>query len=1175
MSKQTTLRHSSHLLQQPSPAELQSRASDPGQSVWVAASAGSGKTKVLTDRVLRLLLPGPDGQQGTPPERILCLTFTKAGAAEMAVRINQALAAWAIDPDAKVHENLTNLLGQPPSPSQNEAARRLFARVIDAEGGLKIMTIHSFCQSVLGRFPLEAGLPPHFTLIDERTAQDIQRESFDAVLRSPGDLAESIDRLSQETGEADTMKLLQALMGERMKLSALLQQGSLYGLICKKLRLDPAENADGLMDKMVTRMDESSLRRACAAMAADRKSKQMAERGPLLQAMLDADPEDRPALLPEYKQIFLKKSAKKDEDPIFAKLVTNPVRDADPEAESILREEAERLLTLNERIKTVRCAGLSHDLLRIGAAVLGHYQLAKAQLAALDYDDLIACTLDLLSGKSMDMEREAVAPWVMYKLDQGIDHILVDEAQDTNPEQWDIIHALCAPFFEGSGARDDINRTIFAVGDEKQSIFGFQRAAPEKFRQAEQLYSNKAKAAQKRFESIPMTISFRSAASILALTDAVFDAMEPWKTMGLPDGTRVQHSSFREGQAGRVELWPLIETSQKEDPAPWTLPLSIEENDNAEATLARKIAATIKGWIEGGEILESHGRPMAPGDILILVRFRGTLVEHLVRTLKSLKIPVSGVDRMRLGEQIAVQDLLAAASFALLPEDDLTLACLLKSPLIGLSEEQLYETAIDRRGESLWSAAKTRLSPPITQWLSALIATAGTSHPYEFFSKILHTPCPTDPQGSGLRAMVKRLGEDSVDPLEEFLNTSLQYESDHTPSLQQFLHWQAEGNSEIKREMEGASNKVRIMTVHGSKGLQAPIVILPDTVHTTASITKTGPAERMIWADGEAMLWSPREENDCLIYADLLADRKARLAEEYNRLLYVALTRAADRLYIAGCVKGARSKPADECWYKRVERAFDALKTNCPEGYFLEEGPLDPDKLAPSWQRICNPQISAPDRKRDQAQSREIVAACNDWSWLDRTPPEEETPPRPFMPSRPSDPDPAMRSPLEGTEDTGRFRRGIITHQLLQFLPTLPPDRWPAAAVRFVAAQNLVADVGESIVSETLAILTHPDFAALFGPGSMAEVPVTGLIGQTLISGQIDRLLVTESEVIIVDYKTNRPPPADPKDTPKAYRTQLKAYRDTLTAIYPGRAVRSFLLWTDGPRMVEIGPRIN
>jgi ATP-dependent helicase/nuclease subunit A len=1158
------------LFSQPSsPAELQSHASDPGQSVWVAASAGSGKTKVLTDRVLRLLLPGRDGQPGTPPERILCLTFTKAGAAEMAVRINQALTEWAVEPDEKIYKSLGDLLGQPPSPAQGEAARRLFARVIDAEGGLKIMTIHSFCQSVLGRFPLEAGLPPHFTLIDERTAQDLQRESLDSVLRHPGEMAGAISRLSQETGEADMMKLLQALMSERRKLSGLLRENDLYGRICKKLRVDPADSIGSLTQQIVTGFNGPALRRACAAMTADRKSKHMAARLPVLQNMLEACPADRLAILPDYRQVFLKKSPKKDEDPIFINLVTKAVRDHDPEAESILREEGERLIVLYERIKAVRCALLSHDLLRIGMMVLDHYQSAKSRLAALDYDDLITCTLDLFSGKSMGMNQDTATPWVMYKLDRGIDHILIDEAQDTNPEQWDIIHALCAPFFEGAGVRDEIDRTIFAVGDEKQSIFGFQRAAPEKFRQAEQLYSLKAAAARKRFESIPMTISFRSAASILALTDKVFDVLEPWKAMGLPDGTRVQHSSFREGQAGRVELWPLIETEKPEEPAPWTLPLAVEDSENAEALLARRIAVSIKRWIESGEILESHDRPITPGDIMILVRFRGTLVDHMVRALKSLKIPVSGVDRMRLADQIAVQDILAAAAFALLPEDDLTLACLLKSPLIGLSEEQLYDAAIDREGQSLWAAAKTRLPAPVTGWLSGLIAMAGTAHPYEFFSRILHTPCPADPQGSGLRAMIKRLGEDSTDPLEEFLNTTLQYEADHTPSLQQFLHWQAEGNSDIKREMENAGDKVRIMTVHGSKGLQSPIVILPDTVHASGSITRTGPAERIIWQDGD-MLWSPREEDDCLIYADLLAGRKARLAEEYNRLLYVALTRAADRLYIAGCVKGSRSKPADECWYKMAERAFAAFKTAPAEGFVFEEGPLETDSVAPAWQRISNPQQSGPDRKKNLVWEQEIVPACEDWSWLDRDPPEEENPPRPFMPSRPSDPDPAMRSPLDAAADPSRFRRGNVTHKLLQFLPGLPPAQWKQAAIRFASAQDLDAAVKDSIVAETLAILTHPDFAAIFGPGSMAEVPVTGLIGQTLISGQIDRLLITEAEIVIVDYKTNRPPPADPKDIPPAYRAQMKAYRDTLAAIYPGRPIRTFLLWTDGPRMVEV-----
>lgn len=1128
--------------------DLQNQASDPQQSVWVAASAGSGKTKVLTDRVLRLLLPGLNGEPGTPPERILCLTFTKAGAAEMGLRITHALSRWAVEDDALLHKNLSQLLGRAPKPAEIEAARRLFARVIDAEGGLKILTIHSFCQSILGRFPIEAGLPPHFHLIDERGAAEIQKRALEKVIRTRDThLKDSLIRLSLEKDEGDIIHLLQGVMRERQKLAAAQHQNS--DALYQMLGIQPGDTEESLLEGGFAAFDQETWHRICETLASSEKSS-MQDKAVLIGHFLAA-PWPLRERYAQYRQAFLIK------DGAIQKRMTT--QDIASDINDFMNAEAARLERLEDRMRTAHCALLSVDLLRVASAVFIEYQREKAEMAVLDYDDLIACTLDLLSGKSMGMAQEDVTPWVMFKLDQGIDHILVDEAQDTNPDQWEIIHALAGEFFAGVGSRDDINRTVFAVGDEKQSIFGFQRAAPEKFRQAEMRYAAKAAEANKPFQSIPMTLSFRSSEPILALTDAIFDTPESWQALGLQEGTIVQHSSHRHGQAGRVELWPLIDPPDAPEIEPWSPPINVEENDNAEAVLAARIAETIKGWI-GNDILEAYDRSIHAGDILILVRSRGTMVDHLVRALKSANVDVSGVDRMKLAEQISVQDLLAAAQFALLPEDDLTLACLLKSPLIGLSEQGLYEVAIDRTG-SLWASAKSHLTEEIVQWLSVLIAKAGTSHPYEFFSDLLHLPCPAG--SSGLKAMVSRLGEDSVDPMEEFLNTTLDYEVDHTPSLQQFVAWQEAGNTEIKREMEGAGNKVRIMTVHGSKGLQAPIVILPDTVHNTASIGKIGLTERIVWTN-QGPLWSPRAGEDCRIYKDLLTEKKARLTEEYKRLLYVALTRAADRLYIAGCVKGKKSKPAPDCWYHLVEQGFKKLADRV--------GNLDLDKgdAGPAL-FMRSEQIAAPDKKARQAEQVAVQPACDDWSWMMRDPPEEETPPRPFMPSRPSDPEPAAVSPLGGDQGHSRFRRGNITHTLLQFLPSLPEEGWKNAAERFVQKQRDIApDIQAGIVDEVMKILTHPDFHAIFGPGSKAEVPLTALLDNKLISGQIDRLLVTDREIMIVDYKTNRPPPQHERDVPAIYRTQLRAYRDVLAKIYPGRPIRTFLLWTDGPRMMDV-----
>lgn len=1165
----------------PDPDDLQRRAADPGQSVWVAASAGSGKTKVLTDRVLRLLLPRADGRPGTPPERILCLTFTKAGAAEMAVRINNAMASWAVQDEESLYSGLSGLLGRTPTPQEAEAARQLFARVIDSPGGLKILTIHSFCQSILGRFPVEAGLSPHFSVADDRAVLPLQQMAMTNLLLQAGEtpggvIAQAITRLSQEQGEDDMANLLRAVMAERTRLYFMLRRygdfGRIEAALYNHLDLSPGDTPTRMIRAAFAndQFDEPGLRSCCSVMAASDKPSTR-ERADEIQRFLDARAMNPDSAWDEtyrvYRGAFLKdKLSKPGEEWIYSRLTTKDVDTAMPDAADILRWEAERLLGLDDRLKALGCAAMTRDILALGLEMLRLYTAEKRRLALLDYDDLIGYTLDLLSGKTMGTGQRDASAWVRYKLDQGIDHILVDEAQDTNPEQWDIIHALTDEFFA-----EDTDRSIFAVGDDKQSIFGFQRAAPEKFREAQHFYESRARQAGRAFESVDMFVSFRSVDAVLSMTDVVFSGEDGAMALGLPPGNQVQHISHRAGQAGRVELWPMIETTPPEPPAPWAPPTQIEHTENAESVLARRIAANIAGWIRDGEILPAYNRAVRAGDIMILVRTRGTMVDHLVRALKSCGVPVSGADRMVLKSQIAVQDMLAAAQFALQPDDDLSLACLLKSPLIGLDEDGLYKIAAGRGGQSLWSAAKQVLAAETTLWLNGLMSRAGMVHPYEFFSAILHHPCPADPGGSGMRGMLRRLGEDAVDPLQEFLNSTLQFEQDNIPSLQQFLHWQREGESQIKREMEGAGDKVRIMTVHASKGLQAPIVILPDTAHTEASITKINTAERLLWVqqkDGLPLpLWSPRKDDDCAVYNDALTRRKQGLRAEYNRLFYVALTRAADRLYVAGCSKSTRNKPAPACWYAQAEQALARLPG--ATSVVLSAG----DEL-PGF-RLDTPQVTAPDRapktKTDAKTASSATAWQPDnWDWVTQPPPEEDNPPRPWSPSRPSDPDTALRSPLDAGDDGYRFRRGNITHTLLQFLPGLPEGRRRDAARKWIAQQDISPAIAEDVMRETFAILEHPDYTALFGPGSMAEVPITGLIGQKLVSGQIDRLLVTPQDIRIVDYKTNRPPPRDPADVPALYRTQMKAYRDTLSRIYADRPIRTFLLWTDGPRIMEI-----
>ncbi len=1118
------------------PNVRQRRAADPLKSVCVGASAGTGKTKVLTDRVLRLLLPGQNGQPGTKPGRILCLTFTKAGASEMLQRINKILGKWAVLSDAALEEDLQKLTGAAPTKEDIQAARQLFASVVDTPGGLKIMTIHSFCQSVLGRFPLEAGLPPQFSVIDEPAAQEFLANARDQVLiqaRNTPDsaLGNAIRNIATEQNEEQFGKLLRSLCSERLYLQTKTNKPDiLHEKLCACFDITPEDTVKSFTYKTCeeSNFDKAGLYRACGTLAEGGKTDQ--ERGLNIQPWLEATTSNRAAQIIEYQSQFL---TKKNE--IKKTLVSKKIASAHPDIEAVLVTEAERLLALQDKLKAVKCAGLTRDLMLFGQEIIKKYQKLKDKSGQLDYDDLILKTLALLEHSDM-------AQWVLYKLDSGLDHILIDEAQDTNPEQWQIIQKLCEDFFSGQGAKDNITRTIFTVGDEKQSIYSFQRAAPREFEKMRQYFADKAGAQEEK-----LVISFRSTKSVLELVDEVFAPPELRQGLGKDD---LEHHSFRRGQAGLVELWPLISPDEMPEEEPWAPPVNIIKAASGQAKLADHIGETIKDWLDKGEELESLGRAIMPGDIMILVRTRTAFVGQLVRALKTRNIPVSGVDRMVLGEQIAVMDLLALAQFALLPDDDLSLACALKSPLIGLDEDQLYDLAIDRNA-TLWEVLKKSDHKDIVHWLKNLITHAKADHPYEFFSRILQTPCPADTT-SGLRGTLHRLGNDALDPLNEFLNAALSYERDNIPALQGFLVWQNQGDITIKRELEEAGQAVRIMTIHGAKGLQAPVVILPDTTRTSSAKK----IDSLLWPDKtelEVPLWSPRSKDFPALYQQARARLEDYLEEEYKRLLYVALTRAEDRLYIGG-YKGKR-EPVEECWYNYIARAFERL----PD--VQEEAGV---------KRFTNPQTASPDRPDDTPQ-KDKSANIDLPGWLFKKAPSEPSPPQPLIPSRPLELEPAIRSPLDSAKDS-RFQRGNITHKLLQILPDLPQEERRKAAEHFTAqpGHKLSGALQQDITNETMTILENPDYEPLFGPGSMAEVPITGLMKGRLISAQLDRILITEEEIMVVDYKTNRPPPENERDIPEIYRAQMKSYRDIVATIYPGKAIKCFLLWTDGPVLMPL-----
>lgn len=1145
------------------PDESQRRASDPARSVWVGASAGSGKTKVLTDRVLRLFLPRADGTPGTKPHRILCLTFTKAAASEMRLRLSSRLSEWAVMEDEHLARELADLFGHEPDDKAIDAARRLFAAVTDAPGGLNIMTIHSFCQSVLGRFPLEAGLPPHFGALDEAAAAALfSRARNDIVARAQCSTdspeGRALHAVAAAAAEDGFDALLQNIAGESRAFRELLQKhGGMDGLsraVYETLDLAPGESGESVVAAACRKgqFDERGLRESCRVMAECGTASTDHPAAAAIQNWLDAPEEKRVRLWPSYRGAFLTKEGEPRKN-----VPTKKPKEAFPDIAHIVGAEAQRITGIEDRRKAALCGALTGHLMVLGNAVLGRYEDLKTARAALDFDDLVNKALSLL-------ERRGMADWVMFKLDGGIDHILIDEAQDTNPEQWRIVAALCDDFFSGRGAREDSGRTVFAVGDEKQSIYSFQRAAPEKFREMRAFFSERVQAAKQNLAQEEMNVSFRSVPAVLAAVDETFKPDSVREGLGsLP----LRHESFRAGQAGLVEIWPVFATPEREDRGGWELPVTVRAAQGGGAKLADHIGITIKNWLDSGEELTARGRAIAPGDIMILVRRRSAFVGQLVRSLKTRGIPVGGADRMVLRGQLAVQDLIAAAQFALLPSDDLSLACVLKSPLVGWDDAALERVAAGRSG-ALWREIQNCADKNVSAYLQRLVSFArNNSAPYEFFSMILSTPCPADARG-GLHALTGRLGAEAVDPVEEFLNMALSSGQDDLPTLENFLLSFMRGDSEIKREQEESGGCVRIMTVHGAKGLQAPVVFLPDTLRAAGALPGSA-GQRLLWPDKSGLnapLWSPRGDADCALYARTRTKLEARQDEEYRRLLYVAMTRTEDRLYICGHT--GRRAPAPENWHAYIWRALEGMED-------VEREPF-PAVTDGALLRLRGEQ-GAPvkgDSRKPAPPSAARSAADTAFPWLYTQAPAEKPGTRPLSPSRVAGArvaEPPVFSPRAG-QDLYRFRRGIVTHKLLQFLPDVANGNILFAARRFVDtnATDLPEAIRASIVRETVAILENPDFAPLFGQGATAEVPVSGIIDGTPISGQIDRLLVTDSEIWIADYKTNRPPPTDESGIPETYRLQMKYYSDIVSNIYKNKHVRCFLIWTDGPRMMEL-----
>jgi ATP-dependent helicase/nuclease subunit A len=1142
----------------------QAKASNPDVSVWVSANAGSGKTHVLAQRVLRLLLAG------APPAKILCLTFTKAAAANMAAKIFESLSEWTELDDATLGKAIVAIGAHEPEPEKLVFARRLFARTVETPGGLKVHTIHGFCERVLHLFPFEANVPARFEVMDEIGEAELlsgaRRQALAAARIDEGELGCALQRLSAETSREEFDSLIAEATGHRALLrhyripeAAADLGGALDlapGTTLATVEAEMIEGgihplrwrafADFLDTGSITDRDNAALLRAAEAAYDSTLG---------AAAMTQAA---REACLAPYLDVFFTQKGTPQEH-----LATKGLCEAHPHLAEELRGERERLAPLRERRKAAACFEKSLALTSVVAEVFARYELVKGARGLLDFDDLIERTLALLDRTD--------ARWVLFKLDSGIDHILIDEAQDTSPPQWKILEALTEEFFAGAGSRP-YRRTFFAVGDEKQSIFSFQGAAPYMFHEMRGKFATSFRNSG-GFEHVMLKSSFRSVPVVLATIDQVFARAEHQRGL-VTDDPWMSHDALKQNLPGLIEVWPPVPVEEPPEPRDWRIPLDLLDEGDPAALLAQRIARKIGALIARGSgeyVHDSHEerfRPVRASDILILVRTRSSFFEAVIRALKQHDVPVAGADRLDLWDHLAVMDLIAAGRAALLPQDDLTLAAVLKSPLVGLDDDDLLAIAPSRPA-SLFDALATSPNArhraahaTILRWC----ARAALS-PSDFYARLLS-------EDGGRRAMQARLGPEACDAMDEFLRLALRVEKEGCFSLPSFLADLEGIDLSIKRDMETGSDCVRVMTIHAAKGLEAKIVFLPDTCGVPS-----GRHDDKIYvldgrAAGKVLAWSACKDDDPPAVSAARQKARTEAEDEHRRVLYVAMTRAEERLYISG-FRG-KNAPGDLAWMKMIEASLGDDFVKHPT--FWGDGESILRREAPGT--IEREFVALSEARVERQEGLP--------NYLTRLAPREIAPAPPLRPStllsaaEEFSDDAFSHSALDYPPDVALEarrkagpERGRLMHILQQYLPDVASQARRQLAQAFLAARAPDFDTAgrDDLIDKALGVLESPGLAELFGPSARAEVAIAGRI--TLrdgylreVSGQIDRIVETEREVIIADYKTGAP--REVAATPKAYLIQMALYRAVLAPLWPGKRLRMLLIWTAGPTVVEL-----
>jgi ATP-dependent helicase/nuclease subunit A len=1115
---------------------MRKNAINPNFSVWVNASAGTGKTKILIDRVWRLLLENK--------RNILCLTFTNAAANEMENRIHSILSKWAICSESVLiadleqldffpmpsqsslfcHPSSTTLGSQHPYLSsqcvtlgsrKNEAldryltrARRLFSELENL--GLTIQTIHAFCYKLISNFPIEAGIAPNCTLSE---CKELHSIIFNKVLHNET-VQNDINLIATEIDENKLRDLLYTLCVKR-SMSA---NDSEY--IKDKLNAP-----DGIHDLQSGTTEH--IKRLAEILSEGSKRDQ--SYSAMLSDWCDStNKEDIESLA----KVFLKSESheKKNISSIATKSILEKFRDAEQIIESVQNVVFTHIKDMN----SYQIFKRTSSLLGIFKVYIDLYNSEKSKNALLDYNDIIDLATNLFSNPNYK-------DWVLFNLDQKIDHILVDEAQDNSISQWKIITNLCDEFFAGN----DEKRTLFVVGDVKQSIYRFQGANPHLFNYMQQYFHTKT--GGRDWISCQLEKSFRSTPEVLMLVDRIFNNFRA--EISFVDN-EIKHVPHRENDQGYIEIWPALPKCKEKEQRALQIPLTCKEGYTiADRLLAQAIAHKIHNWLNEGRILVAKDRHIEPRDIVILVRQRNVLVDYIISELKKANVPVVGRDYFRIMDYIAVQDLIALAEFLLLQANDLALANALKSPLFNFTEDDLFNIAYDRKEQSLWERLQD-YHGVIYSELNYLINLSRIESPLALFTHILRT---------GKKKFAARLGLECFEVLDEFMNLVLQFEN---PSLQAFVQWIKENNPEIKNDMQSERNAVRIMTIHKSKGLQAPIVFLVDTN------TVPRDSESIIFDGTEVPFWCGKNNN---AYCDQVKrEKKLEDYNEYLRLLYVALTRAEDELYILS------KEPVQKgSWYDLITRygeqyekkqaylqpifkeKVEVLCVNANYPYIYKKRDYFdvpvislPPNLSMSFQcplsSFQHPFLSSQCLTLGSSKKEEKPASATHSSISFQ-----------HVTLESSEKEGAEWIPVSSTGMTDGYTRGLIIHNILQYMPKIEKERRKNWVRKYLDNINTSEDKDE-IYSKILAF--NEKYGYLFDLGGKSEIALSGIIDGEPVLVRLDRLCTTQDKAIIIDYKSHRNVSVSLLNEIKK---QMLTYKTLVQEIYPNKQVECVVIWVE------------